>query len=229
MKRAWVDLDREDLRQMLISLIGHRFGPRPEERLDDIRAEREAYAKGFLDLARVGPDDRVLDLGSGCGFGTRAMARRAASVVACDISPAFLTFARAECADLDNVRFEQIEPRDLGPVADNSVDAVVSMSVFIHLNLYDMYAYFRAFDRVLTSRGRVVFDFADADRLASRWRPHDNDTLFVEHADYYRDDPSSLAGLVQFNSARGNEGVARLAGFRRRRRRGHRLVFARGR
>lgn len=71
-----------------------------------------------------------------------------------------------------------------------------------------------------------MFDFADADRLFSRLRRNDNDALFREHTGYYRDDPSSLAGLLQWNSARGITGVARDAGFRRLRRRGHRLVFA---
>jgi hypothetical protein len=37
--RAWVDLDKEDFRGMLFNLIGYRFGPRPEEHLDQIRKE----------------------------------------------------------------------------------------------------------------------------------------------------------------------------------------------
>lgn len=228
MERAWIDLNPADLRQMLISLIGYRFGEAPEERLADIRAERQAYAGNFLDLAGIGPRDAVLDLGSGCGFGTAAIARRAATVVACDISPAFLDFARRECAGLGNVRFQQIEPRDLSPLESSSLDAVVSMSLFIHFNLYDMACYFAEFGRVLKARGRVVFDFADAHRLFSRWRNHGNDALFREHTEYYRADPSALPGLLQWNSARGITQVARDAGFRRLRRRGHKLLFAQG-
>jgi SAM-dependent methyltransferase len=227
MERAWIDLEPSDIRRLLISLVGYRFGEAPEQRLDDIRAERRLYADRFLDLARIGPRDVVLDLGSGCGFGTAAIARRARSVVACDISPAFLAFARRECAGLDNVRFQQIEPRDLSPLGAASLEAVVAMSVFIHLNLYDISCYFDEFRRVLKPAGRVVFDFADAHRLFTRWRRHGNDALFREHAGYYRADPSSLAGLVQWNSARGITQVAGDAGFRRWRRRGHKLVFVR--
>ena len=88
--QAWVRLDKEDIRKMLVSLVGDRFGERPEERLDDIREERARYAKKFIRLASIKPSDHVLELGSGCGFGTGALAAGAKQVTACDISPAYL-------------------------------------------------------------------------------------------------------------------------------------------
>jgi ubiquinone/menaquinone biosynthesis C-methylase UbiE len=226
MNRAWIDLDPTDVRNMLVSLIGYRFGQQPETRVDEIRVERRAYARKFLQLAGVDKSHTVIDLGSGCGFGTGAIAEAAAEVEACDISPAFLEFARRECAAQDNVRFHQVQPRVLSPIADHSIDAVISMSVFIHLNLYDMACYFAEFRRVLKPGGKLVFDFADADRLFRRFRNHGNDELFREHTGYYRENPASLAGLVQFNSARGITQVAKDAGFRRLRRRGHVLLFS---
>ena len=225
MNRAWIDLDPANVRSMLISLIGYRFGERPEERIEDIRAEREDYARSFLNLAAVDRQHTVLDLGSGCGFGTAEIARRAGSVLACDISPAFLEFARRECAAFNHVRFHQIEPRSLAAIQGHSVDIVISMSVFIHLNVYEMYAYFGEFKRVLKPGGKVVFDFADAHRLFSHFRGHGNDELFREHAGYYRQDPAALAGLVQWNSARAITLVAGDAGFRRLKKRGHKLLF----
>lgn len=227
MQRAWVDLAPDDVRNLLISLIGFRFGEHPEERLDEIRAERAEYARRFVRMARVGPGDTVLDLGSGCGFGTRAIARVAGEVIACDISPAFLAFARQECADLDNVQFRQVESRDLSGLPEASLDAAISMSVFIHLNLYDIHAYFLQLRRVLRPGARLVFDFADMDRLFSRWRARPNDAQFLEHSKYYLEDPSALPGLVQWNSARGIRGVARETGFVAPRRRGHLLSFRR--
>jgi len=77
--QAWVDLDPKDLRRMLISFIGRRFGERPEEGLDEIRAECRRYAASFLRMAAVRKTDLVLDLGSGCGFGTAALAQPAGS------------------------------------------------------------------------------------------------------------------------------------------------------
>ena len=79
--QAWVDLDNENVRNLLISLIGHRFGERPEERLDEIRGDRSRYANKFISMASIKPSDTVLDLGSGCGFGTAIIAGRAKQLI----------------------------------------------------------------------------------------------------------------------------------------------------
>ncbi len=225
--RAWVDLDNADFRNMLISLIGYRFGDRPEERLEEIRQERSDYALRFLKMAAVGSADTVLELGSGCGFGTAAIAAKVGRVIACDISPAYLEYARRECSGVSNVSFREISSRDLSGIEENSIDTVVSVSVFIHLNLYDVYQYFLEFQRILKPRGRVIFDFADMNRLFGSFRSHGNNELFRDHAKFYADDPSALPALVQWNSARGISGVAKAAGFKRLKKRGHRLLFSR--
>ena len=223
--QAWVGIDQADFRRMLISLIGHRFGERPEEHLDEIRAERSRYAQGFINMAGVKPEHCVLDLGSGCGFGTATIARHARHVIACDISPAYLEFARSECADLENIRFTPISSRELTPIEDQSVNVIISMAVFIHLNLYDIYLYFSEFRRVLRPGGRVLLDFADMNRLFSKLPNRNQDQQFLGHAEFYREDPAALPALVQWNSARGIKGVARSAGFRFLKRRGHKLLF----
>lgn len=223
--RAWVDLEKEDFRGMLINLVGYRFGPCPEEKLEDIRQDRAIYAARFIRMAGVRPGDVVLDLGSGCGFGTAAIAQHAGRVIACDISPAYLEFARSECAALDNVQFHLISRHDLSPVEDQSVDTVISMAVFIHLNLYDIYLYFEEIRRVLKTGGKVLIDFANMNRLFSRIPNRDQDRQFLAHAGFYRDNPGALAGLVQWNSARGIRGVAHELGFRFVKRRGHKLLF----
>ncbi len=224
-RKAWVDLDRENLREILISLIGYRFGDRPEEHVDEIREERARYARKFIRMARISSSDRVLELGSGCGFGTAAIADRAAEVIACDISPAYLDIARHECKNLENIRFIEIDSRDLSPVEDASVDAVLSMAVFIHLNLYDIHLYFHEHRRVLRPGGRVVIDFADADDLFSRFRGRAADEQFLSHADHYHNNPDALPALMQWNSERGIRGVARSANLRFVRRSGHKLLF----
>lgn len=224
-KQAWVDLDEEDFRRMLISLIGNRFGAQPEEHLDEIREERAHYAISFIKMAGIRQADRVLDLGSGCGFGTAAIASHVSEIIACDISPAYLEFARHECANLSNVQFRAITRHNLSPVDDHSVDAVISMAVFIHLNLYDIYHYFKEFSRVLKPAGKVLIDFADMNRLFSRIPNRNQDQQFLSHAGFYRDDPSAIAGLMQWNSARGIKGVAKSVGFKFVKRRGHKLLF----
>jgi len=223
--QAWVDLDKEDFRSMLINLIGYRFGERPEEHLNEIREERARYAMRFIKMAGVTQADRVLDLGSGCGFGTAAISRHANNVIACDISPAYLEFARRECADLGNVQFQAITSHDLSSIGDHSVDTVISMAVFIHFNLYDIYLYFKEFSRILKPGGKVLIDFADMNRLFSRIPNRSQNQQFLSHSAFYRDDPSALAGLVQWNSARGIKGVVRSVGFKFVKRRGRKLLF----
>jgi len=223
--RAWVDLNKEDFRGMLINLIGDRFGPRPEEHLDLIRKERAQYAMRFIKMAGVRQTDIVLDLGSGCGFGTATIARHASEVIACDISPAYLEYARRECTDLGNIQFHAIKNHDLSPADDHSVDAVISMAVFIHLNLYDIYQYFEEFSRVLKPGGKVLIDFADMNRLFSPIPNRSQNQQFLSHAKFYRENPGTLAELVQWNSARGIKGIARSLGFRFIKRRGHKLMF----
>lgn len=225
--QAWVDLSEEDFRDMLISLIGYRFGREPEKHLEEIRAERSQYIGKFMKMAGVRPTDTVLELGSGCGFGTRVLAQRAGRVLACDISPAYLSVAKKELRDLDNVEFHLVNSRDLSEIADDSVDKVLSVSVFIHFNLYDIHLYFKEFKRILKENGKVVFDFADQHRMAGRLKLKNLEAQFLEHVKFYGQDPSKLPGLVQWNSARGIENAARLAGFKKIKRRGHRLLFRR--
>ena len=224
-RQAWVGLSTEDVRDMLISLVGFRFGTEPETRLTEIREERKEYAGKFLRMAGVGPNDRVLELGSGCGFGTRAIARLAEKVVACDISEAYLSYARQELDDVDNIEFHHVESRDLAIIPDCSIDKIISISVFIHFNIYDIYLYFNEFKRILKNKGRVVFDFADTHRLAGAFRSQNLTDQFLEHVVFYQEVPSNLPGLVQWNSAKGIRRAAKLAGFRQVKRRGHRLLF----
>jgi ubiquinone/menaquinone biosynthesis C-methylase UbiE len=223
----WVDLSTDDFRKMLIALIGYRFGREPEKHLVQIREERSGYMKKFMKMARVSSADTVLELGSGCGFGTRALAQKAGSVIACDISPAFLSYAEQELRDLNNVEFQLVKSRSLSMISDRSIDKVVSTSVFIHFNLYDIYLYLEEFSRVLKSKGKVIFDFSNSHLLAGWIRQQRSVKLFLEHANFYAEDPSNLPGLVQWNTAKAISNVAKMAGFRLQKRRGHCLLFVR--
>ena len=223
--KAWVGLSTEDFRDLLIALIGFRFGTEPETRLEEIREDRQSYAEKFIRMAGVKPGDTVLELGSGCGFGTRAVALQANRVIACDISEAYLSYAQQELEEFDKIEFHHVASRDLSMIPDNSVDKVVSVSVFIHFNIYDIYLYFLEFNRILKDKGKVVFDFADTHALVGGIRSRSLVDQFLEHTSYYKQAPSNLPGLVQWNSARGIKGAAKLAGFRRLKRRGHRLLF----
>jgi cyclopropane fatty-acyl-phospholipid synthase-like methyltransferase len=83
----------------------HRWGPQLEAWLGPA-------TEVMLDLAKVGPGSRVLDVAAGGGGQTLAAARRVGpggAVLATDISPAILEFAAAEAkgASLTNVSIKK--------------------------------------------------------------------------------------------------------------------------
>jgi len=113
-------------------------------------------------LAALKPGEVVLDLGSGGGFDVFIAGRKAGSAgraIGIDMTPDMLTKARRNTAGyreqtgLDNVEFRLGEIEHL-PVADNSVDVVISNCV---LNLSpDKPQVWREIARVLKPNGRVA-------------------------------------------------------------------------
>jgi SAM-dependent methyltransferase len=195
----WIDLSGHDIRSLLIALIGLDFGLEPEKRIPEIRDSRKNYANYVADQAGIKSTDTMLDLGSGCGFGTYWFAQRARFVHACDVSPAYLSFAERECSMLGNISFHLIKPLRLDCIDPESIDGVCAMSVFIHFNLYDVYWYFSEFSRIVRPGGRIWIDIADSESMDLR-TPNANGSYFLKHAADYHKDATILPGLMQWNS-----------------------------
>jgi SAM-dependent methyltransferase len=101
----------------------HRWGPTLEAWLGPATAL-------MLDLAAVAEGSRVLDIAAGAGGQTLAAARRvgpAGRVLATDISPAILAYARSEAerAGLGNVAVQEVDGEALD-VEAGGYDAVIS-------------------------------------------------------------------------------------------------------
>jgi ubiquinone/menaquinone biosynthesis C-methylase UbiE len=210
--KNWIDLPEHDVRPMLIALIGHDFGLEPEKRVPEIRESRKNYTNYIADKCQIDKKNIVIDLGSGCGFGTYWLAQRAKHVYACDISPSYIKFASKECSSLHNVSFHLIESRRLDFLEKDSIDVVCSISVFIHFNLYDIFWYFNEFKRVVKPGGRVWVDVADSESLDLAG-PNRNGELFLRHAESYKESDSSLPGLMNWNSIESVINVAAHFGF----------------
>ena len=109
-------------------------------------------------LASLKDGETVIDLGSGAGFDCFLSAKKVGKgghVIGIDMTPEMLEKARenAEKAGFDNVEFRLGEIEHL-PVADNSVDAVISNCV---INLVpDKRAVFSDSFRVLKPGGRLM-------------------------------------------------------------------------
>lgn len=90
-----------------------------------------AATETMLDLARVGRGDHVLDVAAGAGEQSLAAARRVGAggrVLATDLSPALLEYARADAArhGLRQVETLEIDGEELARLPAGSFDAAVS-------------------------------------------------------------------------------------------------------
>lgn len=161
-KARWEFNDR---RRLLYGLVGYDFGLEPETKLDEIRAYKLNEAKFLIDALKPQPTDRILDLGSGCGFIARAFAPLCEQLFCVDISSEFLDFCRDELREFSNVRFQQVEFAKLGALAGARINKGYANAVFIHFNFFDIVLYLRELFAVLEPGAQFVFGMSDTDCL----------------------------------------------------------------
>jgi 2-polyprenyl-3-methyl-5-hydroxy-6-metoxy-1,4-benzoquinol methylase/spore coat polysaccharide biosynthesis protein SpsF (cytidylyltransferase family) len=83
-------------------------------------------------LRHLRPDDRVLDIASGDGYGAALAAGRAASVVAADADAEVVAQGAARWGNVSNLSFRREEGTSLS-LADASFDCVLSMETVEHV------------------------------------------------------------------------------------------------
>lgn len=149
----------------------------------------------ILDLAQVGPGDRVLDVGTGPGYLARAAAARvgaAGRAVGIDASPEMIARAREVAGrEASPVEFTQAGAQRL-PFADGSFDAAVTRLVMHHLPGDLKERALAEIVRVLKPGGRLVI----ADLSSHSWVERLHNAIGRAH-DRGGDADNPLAELVR--------------------------------
>jgi SAM-dependent methyltransferase len=159
MRRFWDERARENALWFVDSRL--EYG-NPDE--DAFWAAGEDVLDKLHELlgVQVGSTDVVIDVGCGIGRITRALARRAARVVALDISDEMLRRAREANPGLDNVDWVRGDGVSLAGVEDGIANAVISQVVFQHIpDAAITLGYVREMGRVLRPGGWAAFQVSN--------------------------------------------------------------------
>ena len=189
--------------------------------------EARFWREGETDLSRmlasvgaeIAPDDVVLDLGCGVGRLTRAAAARSAHVHGIDVSAEMLVRARGNLAQCSNVTFHLGDGTTLDPIADASVDAVISLVVFQHIpDPAVTLGYVREIGRVLSPRGWAAFQVSNDPSIHASGNPTPSRLkVLLGRAPKGQTDPAWRGSAVRLEAlhaavAEGGMRVAALAG-----------------
>jgi len=202
-------------------LLERRSGGDPEV-AERVRKELHPIRDRVLDGARLGSNDRLLDVGCGDGliaFG--ALERGQPEVIFSDVSQDLLDTCRHAATELgvaERCRFLRASADDLGGLAGGCVDAITTRSVLIFVP--DKAQAFREFWRVLAPGGRVsIFEpinryFCDADgRLPPAYDTRPIQDLAARVSSIYRQvHPPGASPMMNFDE-RDLLAAAELAGF----------------
>lgn len=153
---------------------GERFLPGVIGEIAYEHCHRYAFARRFV------RGRRVLDAACGEGYGAALLAASAKAVIGVDIEAAVVVDAAARYGGNANLSFEAASVTRL-PLADESVDVVVSFETIEHLEACDQPRMLAEFARVLTPGGILILsspnraEYSDARHYANPFHHHELD------------------------------------------------------
>ena len=154
--------------------------------VDDLQVLYEHLHRYFF-AADLAEGKRVLDLGSGEGYGSAILAERAKDVLGIELDPQAVEHA-ATNYPFDNLEFRQASVLELDDLPDGSFDLVVCYEVLEHITEHDdLFALVR---RVLCPDG--VFVISSPDR-----------EIYSEAADYHNPYHAKELSLREFDELLG--------------------------
>jgi len=204
-EKTQANWEADDLSNLMRLLVGKTYGEDPEQQIGKIIQNKKHEANNIHQYLNLVDTDRVLDLGSGCGFIADNLAPRVQQVYCADISQSFLDHAKKILLHHQNINFCKITHGNLDTVP--RVTAIYSTAVFIHFTLYDIYLYLQQCYNKLESPGRMVFDFLNDEYLdiqSDRWQRHVNN---------YVKDQQAIFTNLHFNNDKTIQLLAQKIGF----------------
>ena len=157
-----------------LEFTGERFLPGTAGEIAHEHWHRYALARTLV------AGRRVLDVACGEGYGSALLGEAAAHVTGVDIDARTLAHARGAYADRGNVEFVVGSAASL-PLADASVDVVVSFETIEHLPAPDQPRMLAEFARVLCADGVLILSspnrpqYSDARNYANPFHLHELD------------------------------------------------------
>jgi ubiquinone/menaquinone biosynthesis C-methylase UbiE len=99
---------------------------------------------------------RILEIGPGAGRWTEYLQRIAGRLLLVDISENCLNICKKRFAGCSNIEYYLIHAISLAPIANESIDAIWSYDVFVHINPTDTEKYLIEFQRILRPGGYAI-------------------------------------------------------------------------
>ncbi len=135
-------------------------------------------------LRWISPGVTTLEIGPGAGRWTDVLVSRASHLTLVDVSERPLELCRQRFGENGHISYILTPGSKLSGVANDSIDAVWSFDVFVHLAPPDQASYLQEISRVLTPGGVAVIHHADGRNrgfLPSRqgWRSPMSRNLFA--------------------------------------------------
>jgi ubiquinone/menaquinone biosynthesis C-methylase UbiE len=130
---------------------------------------KQSLIRCVLDV-QMPRDCAILEIGPGGGRWTAPLLERAREYVGVDISSTCVDHCRERFRQFPNATFIVGSGRDLAQVPDDSVDAIWSFDVFVHINRSEVTAYAKDFLRVLRPGGVAAIHHGAVGGAQGGWR-----------------------------------------------------------
>ncbi len=135
---------------------------RPEVIGIDVPADQiVAYLDQKIFTPFLGNSNTILEIGAGGGRFTEILVPKCNKLIATDTSPNMISLLKKRFSNIRKVEYLLLDGLGLSPIPDNSIDAVFSYGVFVHLQHWDIYNYLQEIKRILKPGGKVIIQHAN--------------------------------------------------------------------